>query len=491
MLAASGINHTVSVASQYGSDVMSKDPHVRVKIGRMDEHEMYDLLAGEGFGEGDIIVDATHPYAAAVSDNIKDAAQKAGCMLYRITRQSEKIAAGELYDRFEHHGSMEEFAKSIDRASGNILLTTGSNTLGVYCENVSYETLARTYVRVLPAKESIDICHDCGIETSHIIAMQGPFTYEMNRALFAQFDIKHMLTKDSGAAGGFAEKVRAARDLGVAVHVLERPENADDPKRSDNKNKDLDAAGMTATGGEDIYAVYEKITGSAFVPKRNIVLAGIGPGSEKCMTVEVAEHVKRADAVFGAASVTANIKASKKYDMYLAKDIIKVLENEKDLTDIAVLFSGDPSFYSGAREAYAAFKKWDKDAYVTILPGVSSVSYLAAKLGESYDDALIVSIHGRNSLHNIDNLVDSIGQNAKVFALLSDDGDLRNVAGKLTEKGIPATVHIGRNLSYIPVEKDRQNVCDDGESIVSMSTKETENYHGAGKITVLFKNDRI
>ena len=469
MLAEAGIGHIVSVASQYGCDVMTDDPLVRVMIGRMDEAEMGDLLIREGFGPGDIIVDATHPYAAAVSDNVRGAAQRAGCTLYRISRRSDKTAADDFYGLIESHGSMEDFAKAINESSGNILLTTGSNTLGIYCEGVTPETLARTYVRVLPAKDSLDICHDCGIETSHIIAMQGPFSYGMNRAIFAQFDIKHMLTKDSGAAGGFAEKLNAALDFGVTVHVLSRPHNTESADCSDSDS----------FSEEDIYSVYEKITGHAYVPKRKIVLAGIGPGSEECMTIEASDRIRHADAVFGAASVTANIKVSKKYDMYRAKDIIDVLENNKELADIAVLFSGDSSFYSGAKEAYKVFRKWDENAEVTILPGISSVSYLAAKTGESYDDAAIVSIHGNDSEDAMRKLVDMVIRNRKTFALTSSSADISRAAHMLKEKGADVKFYIGRDLSG------------NSESIEILTTEEAMAYDKAGKITVLFINERI
>ena len=53
--------------------------------------------------------------------------------------------------------------------------------------------------------------------------MQGPFSYELNRALMLQNGIKNLITKNSGRNGGYEEKVKAALDLGVTVHVIERP----------------------------------------------------------------------------------------------------------------------------------------------------------------------------------------------------------------------------------------------------------------------------
>ena len=282
MLSDSGISHTVSVASTYGSDVMPESRFALLKVGRMDEKEMEEYFDNSGFGEGDIVVDATHPYAAAVSENIGKAVKKAGCRLYRIVRSADESIKGDPSGDIRFYDSMEDFAKRMDDSKGSILLTTGSNTLGTYCKNVSPETLARTYVRILPATESIEICRGLGIEPSHVIAMQGPFSYELNRAILDQYEIKHMLTKDSGAAGGYPEKIKAAIDSGVLCHVLSRPGNT-----------------SAEDEGYDISYVYEMITGYPYKPKRKIVLAGIGPGRSGLLTGDVREAVSRADAVFG------------------------------------------------------------------------------------------------------------------------------------------------------------------------------------------------
>ena len=460
MLSDSGISHTVSVASTYGSDVMPESRFALLKVGRMDEKEMEEYFVNSGFGEGDIVVDATHPYAAAVSENIGKAVKKTGCRLYRIVRGADESIKGDPSGDIRFYDSMEDFAKRMDDSKGSILLTTGSNTLGTYCKNVSPETLARTYVRILPATESIEICRGLGIEPSHVIAMQGPFSYELNRAILDQYEIKHMLTKDSGAAGGYPEKIKAAIDSGVLCHVLSRPGNT-----------------SAEDEGYDISYVYEMITGYPYKPKRKIVLAGIGPGRSSLLTGDVMEAVSRADAVFGAASVIKYIKAKKKYDMYIAGDIISVLEKDKDIINAAVLFSGDPSFYSGARKAYTAFKEWDNEADVAILPGISSVSLLAAKTGESYDDAAVISMHGKTEEESLPGLIDAVKHNRKTFALTSSAEDIKKAAKVIKEKGLEPVLYTGCDLAG------------ENECIDMLTVDEAEGYDRAGKITALFIND--
>ena len=58
---------------------------------------------------------------------------------------------------------------------------------------------------------------------SHIIAMQGPFSTQLNDALYAQLQIAVMVTKDSGEAGGVSEKVLPAPHRGIHVIVIRRP----------------------------------------------------------------------------------------------------------------------------------------------------------------------------------------------------------------------------------------------------------------------------
>ena len=475
MLSKAGTEHFVFVATGYGSDVMEESPFAKVLVGRMDREEMIDLLEKNGFGKEDIIVDATHPYASEVSGNIKTAADELGCDLIRVRRASGTAEIGDIkYSYVNHYESFEKFAKTADSLEGNIFLTTGSRELETYCKNVSSQTLEKTYVRVIPATESLAICENLGIEKSHVIAMQGPFSYEMNKALIGQYDIRHLVTKESGKTGGFSEKVRAAADLGIYIHIIDRPDESD--------------AAQKLTTEE----AFERLTGRKYRRKRKITLCGIGMGSLSSMTMETTDAVRNADAVFGAKRMLEAcdrahlIKTAEKHEMYLAKDIIRVLDEEVDIKSAVILFSGDTGFCSGAKEAYRELAAWDETAEITILPGVSSVSYLAAKCHESYDDAAIVSIHGKNSLHNIEELVNTVAVRRKTFALMSGDEDVRSVGALLTERNILAKLIIGRDMSAGDVSVDGDGRA---EETVMIDARDAINYTGAGLITVLFIND--
>ena len=474
MLSNEGIYHYVCVASEYGSDVMEKTDFAAVHIGRMDADAMVSYLVSNGFGTGDTIVDATHPYAVDAGINICEAAKRLSCTYIRVSRPKDAPGdKGSLASQTAFYDSMKDFARKAGYLGGNILLTTGSRQLPDYCSNVSMETLARTYVRVLPTDESLKICEDNGIGSMHIICMHGPFSAELNAAIMRQYDIRHMLTKDSGAAGGYDEKIEAARMADVVVHVIKRPD---------------ESAGEY---GISVDEAFERITGKKHVKRRKIVLAGIGPGGADTMTREVYEAIRGCCAVFGAkpvvsaalSAVFGSVLACEKpvFELYLAKDIIPVLEKE-DITDAVIVFSGDSGFYSGAKKCFDTICRWDEDAEVSILPGVSSVSALAARLKESYDDADVVSIHGKNGGSAITDLALRIGRGAKTFVLLSSDEDLRALAKELMAQGIEADVKAGCDLSLMP------SSVSDGESIISLTLQEAAGFYRKGKITALFIN---
>ncbi|MFD1908545.1 precorrin-6A/cobalt-precorrin-6A reductase [Paenibacillus rhizoplanae] len=81
----------------------------------------------------------------------------------------------------------------------------------------------RLTVRLLPCLENLEKCQALGIEQRNIIALQGPFSREMNEALYRQYGTRVMITKESGAEGSVDEKLHAALDMGLYVILIMRP----------------------------------------------------------------------------------------------------------------------------------------------------------------------------------------------------------------------------------------------------------------------------
>ena len=85
----------------------------------------------------------------------------------------------------------------------------------------------RLVARVLDDAASVERCRDMGLPDEHILAGRGPFSYENNLQVMQDFHIATMVTKESGTAGGYPEKLAAARDCKATVVVVARPPEAD------------------------------------------------------------------------------------------------------------------------------------------------------------------------------------------------------------------------------------------------------------------------
>lgn len=205
---------TLCVASAYGRALLpGENEKLAVRVGRLEAKQMIAMIRREGFS---CVVDATHPYATEVSTNIKAAAAETKIPYLRLLRKKSETGSGIIVP------SSQAAAEMVGELNGAALITTGSKELVAFTQVPDFEQ--RLYPRVLPTVKSIQACLALGFSVSHIIAMQGPFSRELNMALMRQFDIKILVTKDGGRAGGFPEKKEAARELGVHLIVLRRPE---------------------------------------------------------------------------------------------------------------------------------------------------------------------------------------------------------------------------------------------------------------------------
>ena len=210
---------TACVATEYGSDMLFEHENLKINIGRLDVEAMKPLIK-----EHDLVVDATHPYAEIATSNIKEASYAVKTKYIRIKRSSLK---------FENVIEVENTEKAVELLKstvGNVLVTTGSKELHKFIEVPNYKE--RLFPRVLPTVAVMEKCSALGFEGRNLICMQGPFSFEMNCAMMKQFNISYMVTKDTGTAGGFEEKVKAAKENGVKIILIKRPVEAVDEEES-------------------------------------------------------------------------------------------------------------------------------------------------------------------------------------------------------------------------------------------------------------------
>ena len=211
-----GINVTISVATEYGKNILSSSK-IKVLADRLTERDMSDLLQEGSF---EYVIDATHPYAALATQNIQAACQAAGSNYMRLKRP-EGISQSGLSYVHDVPTAVEMLVKMLKNSEEKALLTIGSKELKNFTQVNNFAK--RLYIRILPSPDSLDKAIKLGFSSSNIICMQGPFSKEMNIATLRMTGAKFLITKDSGEAGGFDNKISAALDLGCGVIVISRP----------------------------------------------------------------------------------------------------------------------------------------------------------------------------------------------------------------------------------------------------------------------------
>ena len=408
------IELTVSVATEYGETLIEPAENVHIVSGRKDETQIAALLQAT---EAELIIDATHPYAAEVTKILRTVSAQHGIEYLRILRR-------------EDHGDMSSCVlvddtpgavAYLNTTEGNVLLTVGSKELGAYTAVTDWKT--RLYARVLPLPASAEQAFSLGFAGSHLICMQGPFTQALNEAMLRALDIRYLVTKDTGAAGGFGEKLRAARACGVTPLVIRRP---------------LQEEGI---GVEDCLKLLGERCGWTADRKKSVTILGIGTGDMDSLTLAAEKACREADLIIGAKRVTdALARFGKPVQNAVAAGEIETILRTSPGQRMVVAMSGDTGFYSGTKGLLPLIE----DMEPTVLPAVSSISSFAAKAGVSWDDARLLSVHGRAC-----NYISKIRHSPKTILLVGGERGVADVLLALCQNGLGhLSVIVGENLSY-------------------------------------------
>jgi precorrin-6x reductase len=201
------------IATEYGQQFVNSTEKVNVYQNRLDEKQMVELFLDKKY---DFVVDATHPFAKIVTENIVKATSYCNIKYLRIIRESEKNI------NCKYFNSIEDCVLYLDNKKGNILLTTGSKDLEKFLNINNYKE--RVHVRILPMESSLKKAIDLGFLNKNIICMQGPFKEELNTALINATSAKYLVTKESSSSGGFIEKVDSCINTGVECLVITKPD---------------------------------------------------------------------------------------------------------------------------------------------------------------------------------------------------------------------------------------------------------------------------
>lgn len=410
-LAENRVSVYACAATEYGGSLLQENEFLHVSAGRLKTEDMEELFRKEN---PEIVLDATHPYAAEVTKNIRTACESAGVLYQRILRPEGEKNSEAIYVE-----STEEAAAFLSGTEGNIFLTTGSKELTKFTGIPDYKE--RLFARVLSIPSVIRSCAELGIEGKHLIGMQGPFSAEINEAMLRQFQCSYLVTKDTGLAGGFPEKMEACQRCGVTPVIIGRP---------------LKEEGLSL---QDARVFLSKMFG--FTLSQKISLVGIGMGAEKTLTLEGKKALNEAELLIGAQRMTEAVQKPGQMVLheYRSEKIVEYIREHPKYRTVAIALSGDVGFYSGAKKLIDQL-----DGNVEVICGISSVVYFMSKIGLSWDDAKIVSAHGRNC-----NLISLIRHNPKVFSILGTEDGVAVLASRLVYYGMgDVTLYVGENLSY-------------------------------------------
>lgn len=394
-------------ATEAGKNEVIDCRNIEIIQGRLDKGEMKSVFTKAMFTE---VIDATHPYAIEVSSNIKEACKELGITYTRVLRDE--------YDCNENVGiiyadNIDEVIEYLNIREGNILITTGSKAAEIYKKVNNYKN--RVYLRVLSDNETVKKLCDSGFLKEHIITGKGPFSLEENINAIRDTNSRILVTKESGKTGGYFEKIEAASICGCEVFCIKRPK-------------------------ENGISESEAIRRLSDMKKNNVYIIGIGMGNTALLSEEAKKFINGAEVVIGAERMISSCSRlmSDNAEIFVSYDTDKIAEKiyDKNGKSVAVLMSGDTGFFSGAKKL---LEKLGGNAEV--IAGISSMSYLASKIGVSWEDAYAVSMHGRKG-----NLPFAVLTHEKTFVLT--DGKINENMALLGEYNLAdVTVYIGKNLS--------------------------------------------
>ncbi len=165
-------------------------------------------------------------------------------------------------------------------------------------------------------------------------------------------------------------------------------------------------------------------------------LVGMGPGSLKHITLEAIERIKAADRViaFGRIAKTAE---EIRTDIYVADKVDEVLGLLDESFGTVILASGDPCFYGILDFLQKKGVNIDE-----VVPGLSSIQYMMAKLKKSWQTAALISFHGREAG------IESIKCCREAIVLADSKHTPGYISYYLHENGIRGKIYAGFNLSY-------------------------------------------
>ncbi len=215
LLRERGYEVVATTVTEYGKMLLQQDGDTNVLSGALESSGLERLIKEK---DAELVVDATHPYAVRVSQMAMEVCQRLETAYIRYEREeTAALRQGEGIIRVD---TFKEAAHKALEHGDNVFLTVGSNHLEEFCRVIP---LSRLTARVLPQSAVLKKCEEMGLRPDNLVALQGPFSKELNKELYKKYQAGVVVTKDSGKTGGAEEKIEAALELGLRVVMINRP----------------------------------------------------------------------------------------------------------------------------------------------------------------------------------------------------------------------------------------------------------------------------
>ncbi|MDY9923395.1 precorrin-6A reductase [Methanobacterium sp.] len=231
---AGGVNVLATATTPHGVGLAKTSGASKVLEGFFDSEKLANIIQENDI---ELLIDATHPFASNATQNAIKASDGADVDYIRFERPATIIPDSQLVHQvnsFEdaavvireilnQNSFLKEENPSKDKvpSKGKVLHLAGVNTLHHLTEVISSDLIV---VRVLPTVYSVKKSLELGIPHNNIVAMEGTFSPRFNGILMEEFQIKVVLTKESGESGGTMSKIQAALVEEVQVVIVMRPE---------------------------------------------------------------------------------------------------------------------------------------------------------------------------------------------------------------------------------------------------------------------------
>jgi precorrin-6A/cobalt-precorrin-6A reductase len=202
-------------------------PNLRIRVGQLKEFQIYEFIKQEKIIA---IVDASHPYAIAISETVIKVAQALQIPYLRYERP-ELVSNPNIIVLENFETLLAENYLTNQR----VLLTVGYKILPKFKQ---WQSQAVLFARILPSMESLKVALESGFTSDRLIAIRPPISMELEKSLWQQWNISLVVSKASGQAGGEEIKQRVSQLLGIPLIVIARP-NVDYPQQTNNLNEVL------------------------------------------------------------------------------------------------------------------------------------------------------------------------------------------------------------------------------------------------------------